>query len=1595
MIARYCLQFSNFRLCSWLARECNRLIIYFIIYMKKVKLLFLTLALLLSGSVGMRADEVQGYTWDFETPITTSAHDFIVAPNWKHIVHKYTDAYAWDFWMSYSYKETDGVDGSGALYAAEQLAGDWESSEVTYDLLVTPVVSGNVKIKVKAEKSSSFVEFYSLNETATGRNELLKRFSVSSSDYSTDGYTEVTYNVTEPQRIGIRASYAYLDDFSADVADIEPFKSITILSAVPSETTGAIYWDQNSEGNVVIKFTDVTVKNNGDVNLTQGDKNFSVSIINNKNKQVLGRVKVPQDLAVGNTSAPFEVTATIAKADISGIWSYSGASAQIYLQEDLQGSVLSRALSYYNAYESKYIFRDKDSKSSSSISSAVDFGRSSVAVSKEYEICNNGPAPLQVTAVTVPEGFSVSCPAVPFTVTKAAVVPVSVTMTAEPAGARGGDLVISYTNEKGDQVYKLPVKGNILSANTWYAEFNNENASSSNVSYPVGTIAEAGIRDGYKYNNGIYDVYLYSYTNNDYAEANNKFITPLLHANAGDKMTFDVARDASGSKYNLKVYVSADRVNWGEPVATIGYDDLSGSDYVTREISFPAEGNYYVGFAVYGMKLDNVIGLTKVDVAHDIYFSSVTQNAETQSGVEFKPTVKIYAPLGATASDYQVKYYVGDQVAAVDSKDIDAGAKKETTFNVVCTPVSEKTAVYPTHVEFAFTDGTVFSSSVQDLKVTNDPVFVFFDKGTSVSSSRDPESRKTAINFGTTNQLNLVQEFEIYNWGTAPLTVKSVSVPEGYTASIADVVVPAKTRQALDITFAATEAGVYNGKLEITYVDAEGADATFSLDVNGTLLDPAKWYASFDAVEGSAVEWPAGSLRQSNISCSKDKESNAIYSSSSSSNMFITPLLHAEAGETMSFDVRTYASNWPEGVVEVFAAKSREALLDDSETTTRVSLGKWSGQNVDADHTITPDYKNVSFAVPEAGDWYLGFTIKSRPYVDNIYGLKLVDVAHEVAVVSSSIPAEAMQNKESLAVVSLANFGLRPEADASYTVATYVNGVKSADVDGVELALAQKWPLQGSAVEVPFRSPKAGTFPVYVEVAFPDGYKVATAPVDVTFAEEVLSGAITIGKPNGFASVPNNLNDRNSEAISLYTPSELGFAGGEKIKSIVLKGYYSRQNVTTDVKFAYQWVDSKTLEKPSSNSGYDISAMTQYLVGEYSWPSGGSASAPIEMIKLTFDEPLVYEAGKSLMLLFSSSDPSFNGTSYFENSSAGQTFYHSNDGTAGTFTGSWSAKNSPVLHIELDVQPVSYATAVKDAQGNAVADAVVTLVSNDGDNVQYEGTTDADGNVTIPVIQSGRTYDVIVKTEGKEAYVDGVSFADGSVSGTEISLLPVVNVTDAAAHSAEAGNSVVYVSTVFTPGFNTVAFPFALSADEIAEYFGEDATVLEFVGEEGNGIAANAKFKKVDEMQAGVPYLVYMLRTTAPVMYKSKAVVAKEDFKSVSGTSSRLSFVAAPEVKTMSDGMFVLSGDNWASKPAARAANSSVVLPYRAYIQSSDPSVTSVSFSSDDDIYTSIDEIGVDDVKGDEVIYNLQGIRVYNPVKGNVYIVNGKKMLLK
>lgn len=1546
----------------------------------------------------MSGTEVSDYKVDFDTEISTSAHDFKVASNWGHIVHKYTQSPGWDFYMSYSYQKGGGVGGSNALMAYKQEAGDYDGTETTYDLLVTPVVSGTISLKAKAYNGTAFVEFYSLNETGTKHEELLASFSPTKSDFNTGDYATVSFEVDDPQRIGIRVQYAYIDDFSAQTAEIEPEKSIQIVTADPSNTSGVIYWDQQADKSVKVEFTNVTVTNNGEADLVQGEKNFAVSIINGNNKAVLGRANVPQNLAIGETSEPFTVTASIPADQISTLWSYSSAQAKIYLMENLQGSIVQRANSMYRPYESKFYFQDinASASSTSSLSGKIDFGMTRGASSKQFKIKNDGAAPLQMVSVTVTGGFATDLTSGAFEVAPHTETPLTVTMTDE-AGAHNGTLQVVYKDNNGaDKTLELTLTGSVLGESTWGTEFKGSD-NNSDIVYPAGSVAQNGIIGKYENNNGVYNPWLTSYTNADYAEADNMFITPLLNAHAGETLTFDVARssDASDSKYNLKVYISSDRVNWGEPVAVIGYDDLPASGYENHSITFPAEGNYYVGFAVYGVCLDNIMGAEQAHVEKDLYLYTVKQTAEIQSGDQYSASIEVIAPLGVSASDYSVKYYMNGEVAAsIEPIDMSADSKTKKTFDTgYFNPTVEQTSVLPTYFEFAFSDGTVFTSPVQELTVTNNPVFVFFDAGTATGSSK-PANRTSAIDFGVTNTLGTVQHFEIFNWGTAPLTVKSVSVSEGFSVNVGEATVAAKERQAVDVTFSAETPGTFEGELEVVYVTASGEDATFSLAVKGTLLDPAKWYASFDNPDSysSSGVFPAGSLYQNSLSASKgaDGSNYYLYGSGGTSNigqsMFITPLLKATAGETISFRARTYAPNWPEGVVEVYAAKTRDELAD---ADARISLGKWSGKDVDSDHLLTPEFRTVEATIEEAGEYYLGFVLYSRTMVDDIYGLSPVAVAHDVIISAAEIATTAMQNRDAAASITLQNVGLNTEAEASYIVAVYVDGVKCNDVDGIELPVIQNLSTAGVKNEVLFRSPKTGTFPVYIEVDFGDGYAVTTEPVDVTFEEETLSSEITVGTPSGTQfETPLYLNYRYSESVTLYTPADLGLAGGEKIKSIVIRGYGSSAH-TTAVTAAYEWTDDQTQAKPSATQ-FDTSNMTECLnEPTYEWDNSGNSNNLVDLITITFNEPLEYEAGKSLRLFFKSSATGYK-QFYFEKSTiAGGSYEQHNDNA---LNGSWNQKNNPVLHLTLEVESRTFAPTVVDTDGNAVAGATVTLISNDGDNVQYEGTTGEDGTCSLNVIQSGRTYDVEVKSEAGEAYLEGVSVAETSFEG-EIILLPVLNITDESVHTGGNDATVVYLNTVFTPGFNAVALPFALDAEEVTDLFGADCMLMEFTGETVEGNEVRAHFSTVTTgMEAGKPYLVFHENTTEPTRYNNKTVVAELG----SVEKDVLSFTGATQATPLTDGMHLLTTDNYEHTGTARSARvAETVKPYQAYMRVKDPNITAVSFDSSDDIVNGIEGVATDTLTGDEVIYNLQGVRVSNPAKGNIYIVNGKAVVIK
>ena len=1762
-----------------------------------------------------------GYTMDFNTTITTSKSGWVVGKNWGHII---------DGSVTYSYDSKGGVtgeEGDGALTVYGQNSGS--------DLLVTPKVSGTITLQVKQSVSSSssnhaFVNFYSVNADATEKDALLDSNDLGyrgDGSSSTDWQT-ITLEVTGGQRIAIHAQYVTIDNFTATSVELVDESKLEIASAVPTATTGTIYWEQQPNGKVLVSFT-VTVTNTGDATLTTGDENYSISIINASNENaVVATVDVPQTLAAGETSDPFVVSAELE----TSLWSDNFTYNTFNLKENITGTTIERAQSHYTEYTPKFLFLTKGSSitnSTNSIDEEQKFGIvKTEAVTKAYQISNNGIAPLTIKSITVSKGFETDAPTTEFTIDrKTAEGEISsrefnITLPATEKGIFSGNLKIVYLDKNGaEQTYTVALSGQVI-GNAWSCDF-----GTASLSVPEGSvISSTTLYGGYTGSYSAADGYLKSYNRRDY----NMFITPKLHAAAGDKLSFDALNYQTGSAYYIKVYVSKDRSiwateysssgnpEWGEPVKTVMNSDLAEQN-VRESYSIdviPEEGDYYVAFEVYGTGLDNIIGFEKQETPeHDIYFKSYTLPSEVEENTAITAKATIIPLTSEAADDYTVKYYVGTEAVATATsvaltQSLTSSTSKDFSFSYTPTEVGN----YDTYIAFEFTDDTVIETPHQTLKVKpGSPEFHFLASGAWVSTYWAPSNLNTNQDYGIVNTADGSKTFYLFNYGSAPLKVKSVTVPEGFSSDFPaeGVTIAAydKSTQGytgtatfesaypFNITFSTETPGAYEGTVSVTYVDLDDefkeVDVTWTstFKLKGTMLDPTKYYTNIGTAKD---QFPAGSLAQANVSSETKVTGDAsLVSSSATKNLFITPKLKGEENEVLTFDAMLRSSYF-DGTIKVYLVDDHIAAAN---TTSDEEFNELNPTLV-KDITISKsegsdsEYTNYSVKMPKAGEYYVAFKFEDAR-IDNIYGLSLADVAHEWILGDVNVPTEAMQNVPSSATVNILNIGLQAETD--YTVVAYVNGVATETAGTTTIPTANKLTATPTAVPVAFKSPKAGTYPVYFEIKAGD-YSVATAPVEVTFAEEEASGDLATGESAGTdGTIPLNLYYKNSETIALYTPANLGLNGGEKIKSITWKGYTTSAHTST-LKVYYQWTDETSISAPSSTSNYSVQGMTAAIEpASHTWTVGGSASELQDQIVVNFDTPITYESGKSLLILVSSSASGYSSSSsaiQFEKSNiTGFAYQHQNDGDEGKFTGSWSAKNLPLIHIAVDVQPTTLSGTVKDGEDAAVEGATVTLVSTDGDNVQYSGTTDSEGAYSINVIQAAREYNVTVTKEGLPdatatvafngesktqnfymvepvvvtfvngagwdkvyAYTwsydeatettttysaawpgteisktgtttiqgaeydvytyslqtptapakiifnngnsgdgnqtDNLDFTNGAqfvygityysvagafrADGTEEDVAGIFGTawatelndmtknadglyelsftdvelakgtikfkvlenhawdnsypsSDYTVYIAKAGtysltitfdassknvshklyytlaedndgiaamaNVTVTVARQFKAGWNAVVLPFALSADEVTEAFGENSELAVYDGDTNNDGNVTVKFKKISGedkyISAGYPYMLWLENAVSGLKF-TKDITTETSY--TSGTT--FDFVGVYTQTTTKNGDYIVQGGEF-----RKANESNYVLPFRAYLKLKEgqSAARSIRFVIGDVDQTTTEIAGLE-IEGQrtvEGVYNLQGQKVQNMNRKGLYIINGKKVMVK
>ena len=635
-----------------------------------------------------RADIVENYKMDFNKPISTTAHDFKVGSGWGHLVEKATfyDDYPYDKtdeYVKYSYTSTDGRDASGALMVGSQkLTGGYDSKEVK-DLIITPAITGKSSIYVKNTMSwmTSTIEFYAVT-FKDGKYVVGNKLEVEVPKTFAD-WTKIDIPEQNNQLIGIRAEYLYLDDFAADKADIQLQKSLLITKV---DYKGKSEVDCDAEGNFPITY-EVSITNNGDVDLTEGTKGYSLSV-KNYGKELIFTQPLKGNLAVGE-STTVTVTGTVNYAKYPNRNRYD-------VYEDLTNTYKVGSWIEPLPYKPVLTMRDSNGKIENG-KATYAWGMVKESTEKTFEIRNDGPAPLKVTSVVVPDGFTTSLTA-PLTLEGHTKQQFTITMPATTPGIYSGEFKVSA---EGVDDFKFNVSATVLDPSKYYVNFNDNKI-------PEGSYVEAGWEVKQRDAESSDNPYLLA---NGSQDTDNKFVTPLLKVAHGEKMTVDVARSnyyTDGDGVYLNIYYSADRTNWtlARKITAGELSDERAVNYTyyysklkTFVIDNIPAGNYYIGFGAGYTAIDNVYGFEKVDVAHDLMLAAsympktaVVNNAYTATATLRNINAKEEAADSYTAS----LYFNGEVVATAPAQAIASGADAEFTFSY--TP--HKVGAVEAYIEF-------------------------------------------------------------------------------------------------------------------------------------------------------------------------------------------------------------------------------------------------------------------------------------------------------------------------------------------------------------------------------------------------------------------------------------------------------------------------------------------------------------------------------------------------------------------------------------------------------------------------------------------------------------------------------------------------------------------------------------------------------------------------------------------------------------------------------------------------------------------------------------------------------------------------------
>ena len=627
------------------------------------------------------------------------------------------------------------------------------------------------------------------------------------------------------------------------------------------------------------------------------------------------------------------------------------------------------------------------------------------------------------------------------------------------------------------------------------------------------------------------------------------------------------------------------------------------------------------------------------------------------------------------------------------------------------------------------------------------------------TTSFDVISNGTLQDFGI-SQSSVDKEYNIRNTkGAAPLTINSITVPEGFTYSIKDedvaetlttpFVVRAHEKLLLTVTMDASVLGSRSGDIVVTPADGQGTAIT--LPVSGTIVDPSKLYVTF--ADG---KFPAGTYVEGN-SWTVDKYTNgdgnysAVNSSITPMTKFVLPKIHLGEGETLTFTAAKRSDN---SKLNVYYSADRvnwtlaQAIsADASADADKFATDKYSGSS----YTYIDIFKYKSFtpAIP-AGDWYVAFEAGYSRVGSIVGGTVLAIPEHELLVSNVVMPEDGVVNHVYAASVTIANVGSADIAEGELTAKLYF-GETAMQTQALP-ALAS-----GASTSVSFNVPlrEAGTFVTKIAV---EGTVTAEATANIVVAQETPSGSKQVGTVTATnTNVPAHLTYRNSDSEIIYTQDVIGLAEGTAIKGLTFKGYKSSKELPLSLEV---WMENTTDAAPDASAPHSTEGMTKV----YSNPNIvlgtiGDSNNHMPIFDLDFSStPFVYTGG-NLRVIVQSRSTTYVSTNFeMDGNRKNMAIYRSSDSPLDE-EDKYRTADMPVVYLHIDKEATSLSGTVT-ANGAPVADAEVKIASG---IVEYSGTTDAEGKYTFPVYQDNLEYTMTVTKDGYFEKTETVAFNGVSI----------------------------------------------------------------------------------------------------------------------------------------------------------------------------------------------------------------------------------------